>query len=79
MDFLFEQIGETPMSDTLGTLNLKIARLEQHLKVLREQQRLSNFYPAHKAHLTVEYLRGQAVLSQLLQRRQEFLQTPLAV
>jgi len=78
MDFLFDEIGETPMPETLGTLDLKIARLEQHLKILKQQQRLSSAYPAHKAQLTLEYLRLQVVLGQLLQRRQEFLQTPLA-
>lgn len=66
------------MSETLGMLDLKIARLEQYLKILKQQQRLSSAYPAHKAQLTLEYLRLQAVLGQLLQRRQEFLQTPLA-
>jgi hypothetical protein len=67
------------MSETLGMLDLKIARLEQYLKILKQQQRLSSAYPAHEAQLTLEYLRLQTVLDQLLQRRQEFLQTPLAV
>ena len=49
-----------------------------YLKILKQQQRLSSAYPAHKAQLTLEYLRLQDVLGQLLQRRQEFLQTPLA-
>jgi len=66
------------MPETLGTLDLKIARLEQYLKILKQQQRLSSAYPTHEAQLTLEYLRLQAVLDQLLQRRQEFLQTPLA-
>ena len=67
------------MSETSGMLDLKIARLEQYLKILKQQQRLSSTYPAHEAQLTLEYLRLQTVLDQLLQRRQEFLQTPLAV
>lgn len=79
MDFLFnDDIGEIPMPETLGTLNLKIARLEQYVAVLRQQQQMSSTYPAHEAQLTLELLRMQLLLHQLVQRRQEFLQTPLA-
>ena len=70
--------GGSPMPETLGTLNLKIARLEQHLAVLKQQQRLSSPYPDHKAQLSQEYFRQEVRLRQLTRRRQEFLQTPLA-
>lgn len=66
------------MPETLGTLNLKIARLEQYLAVLKQQRHMSSTYPAHAAQLTLEYLRLQSLLRHLVQRRQEFLQTPLA-
>ncbi len=66
------------MSETLGTLNLKIARLEQYLNILKQQEQMSSAYPAHKTQLTLEYLRMQSLLQQLVQRRQKFLQTPLA-
>lgn len=79
MDFLFDDMGEVFMPETLGTLNLKIAQLERQLKVLQQQQRLSSIYPTHEAQLALKYLRIQAILDQLHQRRQEFLQTPLAV
>jgi hypothetical protein len=78
MDFLFDRIGGIPMPETLGTLNLKIARLEQHLAVLKQQQRLSSAYPDHKAQLSREYFRLEVRLRQLLQRRQEFLPSLLA-
>ncbi len=77
MDFLFEE--ETPMVETIGTLNLKIARLEQRLQVLKQQQQLSQPYPAHEAGLIREYVQLEAILYELIRRRQKFLQTPLAV
>ena len=79
MDFLFDDdMGEIPMAETLGTLDLKIARLEQRLAVLRQQQRLSSVYPDHEAALVREYRQLQILLGQLSERRQEFLKTPLA-
>jgi hypothetical protein len=78
MDFLFNETGGIPMPETLGTLNLKIARLEQHLTVLKQQQRLSSTYPDHKAQLSREYFRLEARLRQLTRRRQEFLPALLA-
>lgn len=67
------------MPETLGTLNLKIARLEHYLTVLKQQQMMSSAYPDHEAQLTLEQLRIQTLLHQLIERQQEFLQTPLAV
>lgn len=61
------------MAETIGTLELKIARLEQHLAVLRQQQRLSQAYPEHRAALLNEDRRLQSVLSSLNRRRQEYL------
>lgn len=53
------------MLETSGTLNLKIARLEQRLAVLRQQERLSHTYPARKAELVREYLQLQSELGRL--------------
>ncbi len=64
------------MQETIGTLNLKIARLEQRLKVLEQQQMLSSKYPDQKAKLTIEYLRVQLKLRQLIQHRQELSLQP---
>jgi hypothetical protein len=36
MDFLFA--AETPLVETIGALELKIARLEQRLQMLQQQQ-----------------------------------------
>ncbi|MBE7557010.1 MAG: hypothetical protein HS126_38720 [Anaerolineales bacterium] len=60
------------MAETIGTLELKIARLEQRLVVIRQRQRLSQAYPEHRAALLSEDRHLQAVLSLLNRRRQEF-------
>ena len=62
------------MIETTGTLNLKIAQLEQRLKLLRQQQSLSSVYPAHRAKLLAEDARVERQLQQLLQRRQKMSQ-----
>lgn len=61
------------MLETLGTLNLKIAQLEQRLAVLKQQERLSYTYPAHKAELVREYLRLQSELGRLTEHRQRLI------
>ena len=66
------------MQETLGTLELKIARLERYLAILKQQQSLSRPYPDHEAQLAVEYLQLQSLLEQLIQRRQKYLLAPLA-
>ena len=62
------------MAETIGTLNLKIARLQQHLRVLDEQQRLSQPYPQHRRGLIQEGFKLRAELSALLQQRDELIQ-----
>jgi hypothetical protein len=69
---------ELIIPETVGTLNLKIARLQQQLEVLRQQHLMSDAYPTRKAELTRELLQLQLALRQLKQRQQEFLQRPLA-
>ena len=74
MDFLLDnEAGETLMSETIGTLALKIARLEQRLTVIRQQQRLSQAYPEYRATLLREDHYLQSVLGHLNQRQQEFI------
>lgn len=63
------------MIETTGTLNLKIAQLEQRLKVLKKQQILSGVYPAHQAKLMAEDARVQQQLQELLRRRQNLSRT----
>ena len=67
--------SEFQMIETTGTLNLKIAQLEQRLKLLKQQQILSGVYPTHQAKLIEEDCRVQRQLEQLLQRRQTLSQT----
>ncbi len=61
------------MPETLGTLNLQIARLEHRLKVLELQQAMSRAYPSYQSNLTQEHLRLQLQLEQLVQRRRQAL------
>lgn len=61
------------MPETIGTLALRIARLEQRLTVIRQQQRLSQTYPEYRAALLREDHNLQSVLRHLNQRHQEFI------
>ena len=61
------------MQETVGTLNLKIARLEGYLKVLKQQLDLSDNYPTFKAHLAQKDLQLRLKLRQLIQDRQKLL------
>lgn len=71
MDFLFDKTEEVPMNETLGTVNLKIARLERQLWTLHQQQLLSRPYPHHRAGLLQEYRRTEATLCDLIKLRQQ--------
>ena len=64
------------MSETLGTINLKIARLEQRLQVVKHQQDLSQPYPYHKNQLIQQARQLQFQLQQLTQYRELFSQQP---
>lgn len=62
------------MTETLGMLDLKIAKLENQLHLLIKQQALSRAYPAHLADLSQRGAQTRAQLRQLIQRRAELLQ-----
>lgn len=62
------------MPETIGTLNLKIARLESRLKLLEQQQVLSSAYPNHQINLIREISTVRFQLHQLIQYREELLQ-----
>jgi hypothetical protein len=62
------------MQETVGTLNLKIAQLEQRLQVLKQQQFMSQTYPDFTATLSRKKLELQTQLGQLLKARDELLQ-----
>ena len=57
------------MPETAGTLDLKIAQLEQRLRLLQQQQLLSRVYPTHQAKLIKESFQVERQLQQLIQRR----------
>jgi hypothetical protein len=61
------------MQETVGTLNLKIARLKNRLRLLEQQRVLSSAYPDHEIDLIEEGLKVRFQLRQLIQYRQELL------
>ena len=65
------------MSETQGTISLKIARLEQQLKVLSLQKQLSSSYPDHQAQLISKELATQIQLSQMIEFRDK-IYTPVS-
>lgn len=67
------------MSETSGTLTLKIARVEQRLKILEQQCVMSQTYPQHQARLTAEETRLRQELGQLVEKQQKLLLLPLAI
>jgi hypothetical protein len=70
----YGDIKRPTMTETLGTLNLKIARLQQRLRVLDQQQQLSQPYPQHRLGLIRQSFNLRAELSALLQQRAELAQ-----
>jgi len=54
---------------TPGTLDLNIARLEHHIKLLEQQLTMCATYPHHKLKLAEEKLQVQCQLEQLRQYR----------
>jgi hypothetical protein len=69
--FFMVTYAETAMPETIGSLDLKIARLERHLKLLEQQQAMSSMYPSHRAKLAVAAAEVRAELRELTQYRQE--------
>lgn len=62
------------MTETIGTLNLKITRLERLLNLLKQQQRLSQPYPEHHLNLIRQRERVEAQLAQLTHARDMLIQ-----
>ena len=58
------------MTEMIGPLHLKIARLQQRLKVLALQQDMSAGYPELQQRLAQKQARLQQQLELLLQQRQ---------
>lgn len=66
------------MPETLGLIDLKIARLNRRLRVLEQQLILSGPYPQHKLNLNLEYSQTRLELNYLVRRRRVFLQQAVA-
>jgi|GEM_PF-2415577 len=65
------------MTTSVGILELKIARLEDHLKILEKQQTLSRSYPVHLTHLQEQAAQIRTQLAQLRRQRMELLTYPM--
>jgi hypothetical protein len=59
------------MEETVGTLNLKIARLQQRLGILLQQQNLGRAYPEFQVSLNQQKAELESQLRSLIQRREE--------
>ncbi len=66
------------MSETVGTLDLKIARLERQLKLLEHQGVLSSAYPEHQEALKMACSKAWQELNRLNRLRRELAQLVLA-
>lgn len=66
------------MPETLGLIDLKIARLKRRLRVLEQQLALSGPYPQHKLNLNLEYSQARFELNHLVRQRRAFLQQAVA-
>ena len=59
------------MTETIGTLNLKIARLQHQLAILEQQQNLGRAYPDFQVVLRRKMTEIEHQLRQLIQSREE--------
>ena len=59
------------MNETIGTLNLKIARMQHQLAILQQQQNLGRAYPDFQITLRQRMTAIEHQLRQLVQRRGE--------
>lgn len=62
-------LGDITIHENMGALNLKIAQLERHLRILEQQQLLSSSYPDYRAKLAQRMTQLQLQLDQLHQHR----------
>jgi hypothetical protein len=60
--------------ETIGTLDLKIARLGHHLYVIEQQRVLSQAYPDYQINLARECSQLRLQLQSLSRQRQKLLQ-----
>jgi hypothetical protein len=65
----------TPMAETIGTVDLKIARLERQMQVIEQQLALARMYPNRSQQLILKGSIIQSQLDQLLKRRRNLIVT----
>lgn len=63
------------VEETFGTVSLRIARLENELRLLDAKQQLSRAYPDYQAKLTLQQAATQLQLNQMLAVRDQFIRT----
>ena len=56
--------------ETMGTLSLKIKRLEKHLSLLEQRQKLSENFPDYHAKIKEKSVKTKQLLQQLISRKQ---------
>jgi chaperonin cofactor prefoldin len=61
------------MQETEGTINLKISRLQQQMKLLQQRYILSNPYPQYQAALVSAQMQAQDQLRRLILTREALI------
>ncbi|MCB0168207.1 MAG: hypothetical protein KDI79_28525 [Anaerolineae bacterium] len=68
-----ERIAKQTVEETVGTVSLKIARLENELKLLSVKQHLSSSYPDYQAKLALQEASARLQLSLMMEVRDQFM------
>ena len=61
------------MTETIGTVDLKIARFERQMQSISQQLALARMYPSHSQELILKGSEIQSQLDQLLKQRRKFI------
>ena len=61
------------VEETVGTVSLKIARLESELRLLSEKLQLSRAYPDYQAKLALQEASARFQLNRMLEVRDQFM------
>lgn len=69
---------KTNPDETLGTIELKIARLQHQLQVLAFQERMSRNYPEHHPYLRTALATARQTMADLAEMRRHLQMTHLS-
>ena len=61
------------MTETIGTVDLNIARFERQMQVISQQLALARMYPHHSQELILKCSEIQSHLDQLLKQRRKLI------